>query len=253
MLAALREELAREALFVVRVVNQSALDARGVHLQLGDLLPGARSALVVGDGGGEFFARFTDSLTAAVNRGAAGSASAAPLDDYTARVIPAAVARVAGQQPFRVLFPFSREPVLPVQKVGEAAGLPPAGPLGVQVHPRFGAWWAYRALVVLGAQLPLEPPLTPPCQSCPAPCVSLCPAGAAQPQGLAVLECAGHRLRNPGCFHSCAARVGCIAGPEHRYPDAQLAFHMAHSLGLIRTHLGSSSNAQAGGPASSDR
>ena len=249
MLAALREELAREALFVVRVVTQAALDARGVHLQLGDLLPGARAGLVVGDGGGEFFARFTASLTAAGDPASAASASAThPLDDYTARVVPAAVARVARHEAFRVLFPFSRDPVLPVQKIGEAAGLPPAGPLGVQVHPRFGPWWAYRALVVLGAELPLELPLTPACQRCPAPCVSLCPAGAAQPQGLAVGACAGHRLRSAGCFHSCAARLGCIAGPEHRYPDSQLAFHMAHSLRLIRIHLGN--GGQTGGPPS---
>ena len=32
------------------------------------------------------------------------------------------------------------------------------------------------------------------------------------------------------CRLSCAARIACVRGPEHRYTDAQLAFHMAASM-----------------------
>jgi hypothetical protein len=32
------------------------------------------------------------------------------------------------------------------------------------------------------------------------------------------------------CRLSCAARIACVRGPEHRYADAQLAFHMAASM-----------------------
>ena len=40
----------------------------------------------------------------------------------------------------------------------------------------------------------------------------------------------GHRLVAPECRLSCVARVRCVRGPEHRYTDEQLAFHMAASM-----------------------
>jgi epoxyqueuosine reductase len=238
-LAALRHELATEGLHVVRVVTQRALDARGLPVQLGDLLAGASAAVVVGDGGPDFFARFLAGFSARFQTALPGAdAGEHPLDDYTARVVPAAVSRVASrQQPpfaFAVRYPFSRDPSLPVQKIGEAAGLPPPGPLGLQVHPRFGPWWAYRALVVLDLPLLDEAPLDRPCAGCPAPCVAACPGGATTTAGLQVSACIAERLASPACQGSCAARIACIAGPEHRYPAAQLDFHMRHSLRMIR-------------------
>jgi epoxyqueuosine reductase len=240
-LAALRRELATEGLHVVRVVTQQALDARALPVRLADLLAGASAALVVGDGGPDFFARFSAGFsarpqTAPVSQGEEGH----PLDRYTAQVVPAAVSRVASQQQpgfgFVVRYPFSREPRLPVQKIGEAAGLPAPGPLGLQVHPHFGPWWAYRALVVLDLALEDEPPVDPPCAGCPAPCMAACPGRAATTAGLDVGACVAHRLASAGCHSSCAARLACIAGPEHRYPGAQLGFHMGHSLRMIRNH-----------------
>lgn len=239
LLARLRAELAREGLFVTRVVTQAALDAQSVELRLGDLLPGARSALVVGDGGGEFFSRFGARRTERARRQdtLTPRQSSHPLDAHTEEVVPAAVARALDGHPFRVHFPFSRDPRLPVQRIGQAAGLPAPGPLGVQIHPRFGPWWAYRALVVTGEELAEEPPLPGPCASCPAPCISICPASAATRGGLSVQACAEHRLRDEGCQLTCVARRSCIVGREHGYPDEQLAFHMGHSLRVVRDYF----------------
>jgi epoxyqueuosine reductase len=246
-LAALRHELATEGLHVVRVVTQRALDARGLPVQLGDLLSGATAALVVGDGGSDFFARFSARSSAGFSARFHAAlpgvdAGAHPLDDYTSRVVPAAVSRAASQQQpafaFAVRHPFSRDLRLPVQRIGEAAGLPPPGPLGLQVHPRFGPWWAYRALVVLDLALQDEAPLDRPCAGCPAPCVTACPGGATTTAGLQVSACIAERLASPACQGSCAARIACIAGPEHRYPAAQLGFHMGHSLRMIRSYRG---------------
>jgi hypothetical protein len=234
-LAALRRELATEGLHVARVVTQRALDALGLPVQLDDLLSGATAALIVGDGGPGFFDRF-QRASAATDPG-----EEHPLDGYTSRVVPAAVSRAARQQgpafAFAVRYPFSRDPSLPIQKIGEAAGLPPPGPLGLQVHPRFGPWWAYRALVVLDLPLPEEAPLDSSCAGCPAPCVTACPGGATTTAGLQVRACITERLASPACQGSCVARSACIAGPEHRYPAGQLAFHMGHSLSMIRAHV----------------
>jgi hypothetical protein len=220
MLERLRAAFAEEGLHIVRPVSQEALDEAGVPFSLAALAPGARTGLVIGDGGPEFFSRFSR----------AGDRSPAdPLDAYTRAVVSAVLSRVLGQEPgaFALRFPFTRElPLLPMQRLGLAAGLPPPGPLGLQIHPRFGSWWAYRAFAVVPALLFDEPPLPSPCQGCPAPCVSACPGGAVAPAGFAVTRCSRQRLADEGCRESCAARLGCPVGSTERYPAEQLAFHM---------------------------
>jgi epoxyqueuosine reductase len=241
LLARLRAELAAEGLFIVRPVTQPDLDrcegGRGLGVSLAALLPGAAAGLVIADGGPTFYQRFR------ARAGAAGDQADDPLDRHTTVVVPAAIARaLAGgpdDVPFVVTYPFlATRPPLPIQRLGEAAGLPPAGPLGLQVHPGFGPWWAYRAFAVFAAPLPAEPPLPPVCPGCPAPCIGACRDDAVTAGGLAVGRCAAHRAADPGCHFTCDARVACIAGPEHRYPEHQLRFHMAASLVHVRRARG---------------
>jgi epoxyqueuosine reductase len=190
---------------------------------LQDLVAGATGALVVGDGGGEFFARFR----------AARAPGPDPLDRYTARVIDALVAAVAPGA--RAFYPFT-PPWLPMQTLGVAAGLPSAGPLGLQIHPRWGPWWAYRALIVLtDAPVTSEPPLARACDGCPAPCIAACPVGAPTMGGFTGATCARHRQADQACQHSCAARRACVVAPGAAYPAEQIAFHMDASLVMIRS------------------
>jgi hypothetical protein len=227
ILARLREALGAEGLHLALPLDQAALDRGGVEVSLAALLPGARGALVVGDGGGTFFARFHAS---------GDTTGPHPLDRYTVAVVAGAVARALDGESVQhaIRFPFATErPYLPIQRLGQAAGLPPPGPLGIQVHPTYGPWWAYRALVVLTCELGVEPPLPAPCQGCPAPCVSACPGGAVRPDGFGLEACARHRGLDAGCHFSCAARQRCVAGPGHRYPPEQLRFHMAASLAQL--------------------
>jgi ferredoxin len=230
-LAPLRAALGGLGLHVMLPLTQASIDRAGVDLRLGQILPGAGGALIVGDGGGAFFAGFE------AWRGD-DTRAPDPLDHYTAQVIPRAVAgALAPGARFEVRYPFGREPPwIPFQRLGLAAGLPAPGPLGVQVHPRFGPWWAYRALVVVTEAVTDQPPLPSPCEGCGAPCATVCPADALASRRLDVDRCAGHRLQSPGCQSSCAARIACVAGPEHRYPPAQLVFHMAASLRSIARH-----------------
>jgi hypothetical protein len=195
------------------------------------LLPGARGALVLGSGGQGFFEGFRRSAQA-------GDGQPNPLDRYTRAVIedaaraalePAGVAHVE-------LFPFlggAAGPVrghVPFQRLGRAAGLGGPSPLGLQVHPVFGPWWAYRGLVVVAAQLPAAPTLSDACAGCPAPCVAACPAGAVRREGFDVPACHARRLTVEACRLSCDARIACVRGPEHRYTPEQLAFHMRASM-----------------------
>jgi hypothetical protein len=195
-------------------------------LRLVSLLPAARAALVVGSGGSAFFEQFLKAPEAA-------DGSPDPLDRFTARLVgeltSAALAPLGVAH--ALAFPFAgRAPLIPFQRLGRAAGLGGPSPLGLQVHPDFGPWWAYRALVVLDRPLNAFAPLSDGCAGCPAPCVAACPAGAVARAGFAVATCHARRLTAEPCRLSCAARIACIRGPEHRYSDRQLAFHMAASL-----------------------
>jgi epoxyqueuosine reductase len=214
-------------------VSQAALDRAGLSLQLDDLLEGARSAVVIGDGGPDFFAGFTNAFLAAGNT---NTDESEPLDRYTAEAVSLAVARALPAGSYSLRFPFGADLGLPMQQIGVAAGLPAAGPLGIQIHPDFGPWWAYRALLLLHEPLAPLPSVSPSCVGCPAPCISACPVNAPSTAGFQIKLCADERDLSPACADACGARSACIVGIQHRYPAAQLAFHMRASLAMIRRY-----------------
>jgi epoxyqueuosine reductase len=233
LLAALTQALGRVGLHIVRPVSQDALDREGVAFRLEAFLPGARTALVIGDGGPAFFAGFSAA------QAASSDADPDPLERYTVAVVSAAVATVLPADVRALRFPFGREADLPIQSLGRAAGIPPGGPLGLQIHPQFGPWWAYRALLLVRETIPPLPPLIGSCAGCSEPCASACPVGAPTAVGFQVNVCAEERERSPVCGESCGARSACIVGSEHRYPPGQLGFHMRASLAMIRSYRAS--------------
>jgi epoxyqueuosine reductase QueG len=183
--------------------------------------------VVVGSGGPAFFDCFQRAGIEAADR------APNPLDRYTRRVVEAAVGGALAPLEIRyaVSFPFAGiSPLIPFQRLGRAAGIGPPGPLGLQIHPVYGPWWAYRALVVVDRPLSDGPSLGDVCAGCPAPCVGACPGSAVSRTGFSIPTCHAHRLRAEPCRLSCAARVACVRGPEHRYRDEELAFHMAASM-----------------------
>jgi len=192
---------------------------------LSALLTGAAAALVVGGGGRRFFEGFSGAPEAR-------DGQPHPLDRYTARVVDAAVAAAlaGGRVRHAIGHPFDANPIIPFQRLGRAAGLGGPGPLALQIHPVFGPWWAYRALIALDIALPAGAPPGDACAGCPAPCVAACPGRAVDRAGFQLQACHAHRAAAAECELSCAARLACIRGPEHRYSDQQLAFHMRASM-----------------------
>jgi epoxyqueuosine reductase len=221
----LRLALEALGLNVLLPLEVAAFDAAAAPLRLEALLPGARGALIAGAGGRTFFDRFSAAPEAR-------DGQADPLDRYTARVVAAAAAAALGGSGARhaVAYPFGATPVIPFQRLGRAAGLGGPGPLALQIHPVYGPWWAYRAIIVVDQPLAPGAPVGDGCAGCAAPCVAACPAGAVARSGFDVVACHARRLIAPACAESCAARVACIRGPEHRYRDEQLAFHMRASM-----------------------
>ena len=215
---------------VVAPLAAAAFDAACApvsSLTLNGLLAGARAAAIVGSGGGAFFDRFA----AASPEASDGAPN--PLDRFTARVATAAASEALAPLgvSHALYFPFDwAEPRIPFQRLGRAAGLGAPGPLGLQIHPVYGPWWAYRGLVVVDRALPARPPIGDGCAGCDAPCVGACPAHAVSRAGFDVAACHARRMVAEPCRLSCAARIACIRGPAHRYSDAALAFHMAASM-----------------------
>jgi len=203
LLERLRESFAGGGLFIVL-----PMDVEMVR----ELVPGARGAVLVGDGGGTFFSRFL-----AEGAGEEGD----PLDSYTRRVVRRVVEEL-GEAALAIFHPFAGEKVhLPFQRLGMAAGLPAPGPLGVQVHPRFGPWWAYRALVTLAVPVASEGPMAASCPECAGPCVNDCREHAIGGGRWLAGELRGQIV----CSDACGARLRCPVGPDACYSPEQIAFH----------------------------
>lgn len=202
------------------------------------IAPDARTIIVVANGGGE--------LWAALKRHADGNPGwwqrANPLDDFTHEIVEREIAPAARSEGanVRVIYPFmNNAATLNFIELGKAASL--AGPsiLGVVVHPVYGPWIAFRAAILIdreidapGAALAFDP-----CPSCTVrSCIPACPVSAvAFPAGWDIPKCLTHRVEDePDCAPRCHARAGCVLGPEHRYPDDELAYHQARALRAMR-------------------
>ena len=204
LLERLRERFAAEGLFVVLPVEVE---------ELREVVPLARGAVLVGDGGGTFFSRFL-----AAGAGEEGD----PLDSYTRRVVRRVVEDVLGGTELAIFHPFAGEKVhLPFQRLGMVAGLPAPGPLGVQVHPRFGPWWAYRALVALAVPVESEGPMAESCRDCGGPCVNDCREHATAGGRWVAGSLRGEIV----CSDACGARSRCPVGRDAHYSPEQIAFH----------------------------
>lgn len=214
------------------------------------LLPGARAAVLLATGGPAFF-------RAAVGRRSGDrSEESDPLDAFSALVVEGVCAewRRRGWRTEAFHY-FERrgtgdgqgDPMDPpgdyadspgdyadFVALGRACGLGTPSRLGLLLHPRFGPWFAIRALML--TERPLVPtPAIPgpgPCDGCPAPCASACPVAAPRAAGFDRGACRAHREATPVCRTRCDARRACVVGPEHAYSEAAEAHQMADPAGI---------------------
>jgi hypothetical protein len=189
-----------------------------------------RTLVLVGNAGAALY----DAFFAAVEPGG-------ELDAWTRRVVEPIAAAFGA----RAAFPFGGPPWLPFQRWAMRAEGLKASPLGVLIHPRYGLWHAYRAVLIFDKRLdlPSAPPAGHPCDTCrDRPCLTVCPVGAVTAQGYAVDICARHVAGAEGtpCRTSgCLARRACPVGLDYQYPEPAMAFHMAAFLrgrGAVISH-----------------
>lgn len=150
------------------------------------------------------------------------------LDRWTRRVLGRAAAELGAA----LHFPSDGPPYLPFQRWAMRADPVHPSPLGLLIHPEYGLWHAYRAVLVFADRLalPARAQAASPCDSCAAkPCLTTCPVAAFSPAGYDVPACARHLDTPAGadCMaEGCRARRACPIGQSYRYAPAQAEFHM---------------------------
>lgn len=220
--------IARYDYMVKEVSRASAID------------PDARSIVVIGNGGGAMW----NSLKAHAAGNPGWWNRDNPLDDFIGEVIERDVAaplRASGVR-CTTVYPFmSAGPTLNFIELGKVAGIAAPSILGVTVHPVYGPWIAFRAALLLDEAIdwPGEALGFDPCPRCTVrSCIPACPAGAVSLEsGWDIPRCLTHRVEvEPDCTPRCHARAGCVLGPEHRYPDDELAYHQMRALSSMRPY-----------------
>ncbi len=247
----IRPDLAHELTTVLTPHGLNLIGTTSVHAYdalvperyaIRTLLPGAQTVVVIGNGGGAFWAGFRAYCT---TRPEYLQERTHPLDDYTVEVIETALTPLLerAQTQYRYLYPFRfRTAPVSFMHLAQAAGL--AGPsiLGVVIHPVYGPWIALRAAVLLSQEITIPPAALgfDPCPSCrERPCVTACPAGAVRAtSGWDIPACIQHRLRlRADCVDYCYARYHCVYGQQHRYPLDELRYHQQRSFAEMRQYF----------------
>ena len=220
-------------------VDFSALDAVGLNLQAVFRLAALpsevaaaldpegrhRRLILIGHGGRTLWERVK----------AAGLATEHPIDEFTrARVAEWLAAQLPGVA-HELVYP--GDTPVGLQALGRLAGWHHESPFRVGVNAAWGSWFAYRAVLLVDADLPVTPALAgeSPCAACAGqPCVSACPADALREREFSLAKCIAYR-RQPDsrCRVTCVARTSCPVRPEHRYDDAQIAHSYVRSLAMI--------------------
>lgn len=157
-----------------------------------------------------------------------------PLDTYVMRSIRTAA--VALPVTTRILWAHDTEPEpVPMQRIAEVVGLAKISPSHLSIHPRFGPWVAWRAVLLLDAPGPegQAPPVFDPCQPCHRPCVS-----ALERAFEASNTNENDVGREPQVIRNAwrawlEVRAVCPVGAEHRYGESQSEYHYAKRLPRI--------------------
>lgn len=203
---------------------------RAAFTPLGWFLPGpedrvpdgSRFVILIGNAGPDMFRRFGCERDPVRDR----------MDDWTRDTVE----RLAADLDARACYPFEMNPPWPFLTWARRAGAGHVSPLGLNIHPVYGLWHAYRAALLFSVafDIPAHKAGQSPCETCVVkPCLTGCPVRAFDGSLYDVQACAAH-LRSPdgqNCMtRGCLARHACPVGQGYAYAPAQAEFHMRSFL-----------------------
>lgn len=145
-----------------------------------------------------------------------------PMDRWSRRVI----GRIACDLGAKALFPFGGAPYHPFYTWALRTGRVWDSPIKLLVHADQGLMVSFRGALALKQQIDLPPPLPRPCDTCAAPCLTICPALTGT--GYDVPAC--HDLLDQGkdCMKlGCASRRACPLSLAYARLPEHSAYHMA--------------------------
>ena len=179
--------------------------------------PGTRTLLLLGPAEPGFWAH----LTSAPEWDGAPD----PVDRWSRRVI----GRIACDLGAKALFPFGGPPWHPFYQWALRTGRAWDSPVRLLVHAGQGLMVSFRGALALREAVPVPPPVAKPCDTCPAPCLSACPAGALGAAGYDVPACHAFLDRPVGaeCMTGgCLVRRACPLSQSYARLPEQSAYHM---------------------------
>ncbi len=130
-----------------------------------------------------------------------------------------------------VVYPFDKPPQ-PFLTWARRGGAGYVSPLGLNIHPTFGLWHAYRAALLFPVAFDFgqQSKGSHPCETCvDKPCLSACPVSAFDGTSYDVKSCGQYLHTDMGenCMaDGCQARRACPIGTAYTYAKPQLQFHM---------------------------
>lgn len=148
-----------------------------------------------------------------------------PVDRWSRRVI----GRLACDLGAKAVFPFGGPPYAPFQRWAKATGRAWESPVRLLVHDVAGLMVSYRGALALKQRLDLPPGGARPCDTCAAPCLTACPAGALTGAGYDVPACHAFLDRPQGqnCLTGgCHVRRACPLSQTYGRVAEQSAYHM---------------------------
>ena len=154
-----------------------------------------------------------------------------PLNRWTVEIISTLVQTYGSGSVSEVRYPFG-EPNWPFQSYARQALNISQSPIGLLIHPEYGLWMAFRAVVIMAAKFEISgsEPKASPCDSCAEkPCLDTCPIGAFTPDNYDYVSCKSYVASEPGrtCHDGgCQARQACPVGRNYIYERPHQAFHM---------------------------
>jgi len=175
-----------------------------------------------------------------------------PLDRWVARKI-AQIDPAAPPSRRWVRAAFDETLMIDFRTLALEAGLGFESKLGMVIHPKYGLWLGLRAACFTTDPLPLTDTAHAPhpCETCPAPCVDTCPAGAVHPkERWDVGRCATFHQESDTCSQSCPSRLACPIGTTHRYSPLEVTYHYNRNIGrpMLAKKLGISDQRKGTGP-----
>lgn len=227
--AAFQSALAPHGLNLFGVLDGATYDAHcPPAFRRANLLPAARSAIVVGSGGRAMW----DAIAAAPEAGIRHR-----INTFTQRVIQEATTPLRDDARAAVcLWPnaIRQDAFIPLMRLAIAAGIGVPSKLALLINPTYGLWIGLRAVVLTERELDPTPPLAEtawdPCRACHAPCAGVCHGRVFGAAGYDGQACLATRVTTRTCRRTCDARLACPVGVEHHYGTAQLAHHARHLL-----------------------